>query len=139
MKGVPSMANEEMFKNINNRSLDQQKNGNYSPSANYNFNQNQSNHSHHRNKKSNQHRKELHLLERLIKQNDVIIRILKDIRERLPEPPKKEKRGEESQQPRNREENSNAKNNTVNENGNGAFFVEHLTEEEKLSAEGREE
>ncbi len=79
----------------------------YSPSMNYNYNSNQpqhgnhGNHSNHGNSnygnQQHQRRKPAPFKrdnhganDRIVKQNDIIIRLLKEIRDRLPEPPKVE-------------------------------------------------
>lgn len=79
----------------------------YSPSMNYNYNGNQAQHGNHGNhsthgnhgnsgfnnqqnqrRKPNQFKRDNHgVNDRLVKQNDIIIRLLKEIRDRLPEPP----------------------------------------------------
>ena len=72
----------------------------YSPSTNYNYNGNQSQHGNHGGhgnpnygnqhprRKPNQFKRDGHgFNDRLFKQNDMIIRLLKEIRDRLPEPP----------------------------------------------------
>lgn len=99
-----------------NRKSNVPKNHNYSPSANYNYNGNQSAHGSHGNhsgghgshgnhgnsgygnQPQHQRRKSSHFKrdghnvnDRLVKQNDIIIRILKEIRDRLPPPPAEEK------------------------------------------------
>jgi hypothetical protein len=75
----------------------QDKKVNYSPSVNYNYNPSGSSYGSQQygqqggpRRRGDQHgRREFggHQVERLIKQNDIIIRLLKDIRDRLPEPP----------------------------------------------------
>jgi len=81
----------------------------YSPSSNYNYNYNgnQSSHSnhgnsnynnqqHHQRRKPNQYKRDNHgASDRLAKQNDIIIRLLKEIRDRLPPPPVDEKKLDE--------------------------------------------
>ena len=80
----------------------------YSPSMNYNYNGNQAQHGNHGNhgnsnfsnqqhqrRKPGQFKRDNHNSnDRLVKQNDIIIRILKEIRDRLPAPPAVEGDGE---------------------------------------------
>ncbi|MBN1307624.1 MAG: hypothetical protein JXA18_06895 [Chitinispirillaceae bacterium] len=97
------MNNDESSRNMHyssSRKPIPPKNHVYSPSTNYNYNGNQSQHGNHGNfgnqnfnnqhpqrRKSNQFKRDGHgLNERLAKQNDVIIRLLKEIRDRLPAP-----------------------------------------------------
>jgi len=60
--------------------------GNYSPSSNYHYNsgQNSFQHQHPRRRSDRFRRESLNNADRLIKQNDIIIRLLKEIRDRLP-------------------------------------------------------
>ena len=74
-----------MSQNFNGRG------GNYSPSASYNYSpgsgshQQPSHHSHHPRRRSDRFKREsINYTDRIAKQNDVIIRLLKEIRDRLP-------------------------------------------------------
>ena len=95
------MNSDESSRNMHyssNRKSIQPKNQGYSPSTNYNYNGNQSQHGNHGNfgnpnygnphpqrRKPNQFKRDNHWVsDRLAKQNDVIIRLLKEIRDRLP-------------------------------------------------------
>ncbi|MBD3242040.1 MAG: hypothetical protein GF331_15730 [Chitinivibrionales bacterium] len=69
-----------------------EKNGNYSPSARYLYGGNNPQHQHQNQggggKHRDQHKRDSHAhhFDRLVKQNDIIIRLLKEIRDRLPAP-----------------------------------------------------
>ena len=90
-----------------NRKPGMSKTQGYSPSMNYNYNGNQPQHGNHGNhtnhgnsnygNQQHQRRKPAPFKrdnhganDRIVKQNDIIIRLLKEIRDRLPEPPKVE-------------------------------------------------
>ncbi len=98
------MTNEEASRNTyyaQNRKPISPKSQVYSPSVNYNYNGNQSQHGNptghgnasyhnqqHPKRKSNQFKRDIHgFYDRICKQNDTIIRLLKEIRDRLPKPP----------------------------------------------------
>jgi hypothetical protein len=83
--------------NVNPNRFPPDKNGNYSPSTNYNWNpgatggnhqgQFQQQNQHPRRRVDRYRRETYDHSERLVKQNDTIIRLLKEIRDRLPPPP----------------------------------------------------
>ncbi|MBN1578756.1 MAG: hypothetical protein JW913_19490 [Chitinispirillaceae bacterium] len=98
------MNSDESLRNVHyssNRKPIPPKNQVYSPSTNYNYNGNQSMHGNHgsygnsnygnphnQRRKPNQFKRDNHGAgDRLAKQNDIIIRLLKEIRDRLPAPP----------------------------------------------------
>ena len=97
------MSSDDLSRNMHyspNRKPIPPKNQVYSPSTNYNYNGNQSPHGNHggygnpnysnqhnQRRKPNQFKRDNHGAgDRLAKQNDVIIRLLKEIRDRLPAP-----------------------------------------------------
>ena len=87
-----------------NRKPTQSKNHMYSPSSNYNYGNSNYNgnsnsgyngqHQHPRRRTDRYKRESLNYTERIVKQNDAIIRILKEIRDRLPAPEGAEHRHE---------------------------------------------
>ena len=83
------MSYDDAQKGNGNRRRFSEGRGNYSPSSNYHFNANggnyQGHHQQHPRRRSDRYRREsLNSSDRLVKQNDIIIKLLKEIRDRLP-------------------------------------------------------
>ncbi len=107
------MNSDETSRNMHyssNRKPNQSKGHVYSPSTNYNYGGNQNmhgNHSaagygnqqHHQRRKPNQFKRDGYVGagDRLAKQNDIIIKLLKEIRDRLPPPPQADPAGQENE------------------------------------------
>ena len=86
---------EDDRRNSGNRKKFSEKKGNYSPSANYNYNpggnfagqhqnQHQNQQQHHPRRRTDRYRRDVYnLTEKLVKQNDVMIRLLKEIKDKV--------------------------------------------------------